>query len=178
MSAPILAGLSETTAPAFSRAATLSSALPFPPEMMAPACPMRRPGGAVRCCSRIRIGQQTQQPGEAGYTYACDECDDRLRVRACLVVLFKVCGSLFLHCTSDLSDENQSYKHAEYVNTHYSPLLGKSLTLCSIILQESLDDIDVLRSREGVTADTDAERLSEPDAGRLVNGLVGQGSGP
>lgn len=34
---PIFAGLSLTIAPAFSSAATLSAAAPFPPEMMAPA---------------------------------------------------------------------------------------------------------------------------------------------
>src|ERR1700753_3395112 len=33
--------------PAASMAAILSSALPLPPEMMAPAWPIRRPGGAV-----------------------------------------------------------------------------------------------------------------------------------
>jgi hypothetical protein len=37
ISAPSLAGLSETMAPAFSRAATLSEAAPLPPEMIAPA---------------------------------------------------------------------------------------------------------------------------------------------
>ena len=35
-----------TRAPARSSAAILSFAVPFPPETMAPACPMRRPGGA------------------------------------------------------------------------------------------------------------------------------------
>uniref|UniRef100_A0A8D8WCB1 Uncharacterized protein n=1 Tax=Cacopsylla melanoneura TaxID=428564 RepID=A0A8D8WCB1_9HEMI len=33
--------------PAFSNALILSCAPPFPPEMMAPACPIRLPGGAV-----------------------------------------------------------------------------------------------------------------------------------
>ena len=48
MAAPIFAGLSTTVTPAALKAAILSVAVPLPPEMMAPACPMRRPGGAVR----------------------------------------------------------------------------------------------------------------------------------
>ena len=47
MAAPISAGLSTTTAPASRNAATLAEAGPEPPLMMAPAWPMRLPGGAV-----------------------------------------------------------------------------------------------------------------------------------
>ena len=45
---PRRAGDSATTTPASLSALILSSAPPLPPAMMAPACPMRRPGGAVR----------------------------------------------------------------------------------------------------------------------------------
>ena len=41
------AGLFTTVTPAAVSAAIFSAAVPLPPEMMAPACPMRRPGGAV-----------------------------------------------------------------------------------------------------------------------------------
>ena len=41
------AGLLATPMPAASSAAILSAALPEPPEMIAPAWPMRLPGGAV-----------------------------------------------------------------------------------------------------------------------------------
>ncbi len=41
------AGLFATRMPAASRAAILSDALPDPPEMIAPAWPIRLPGGAV-----------------------------------------------------------------------------------------------------------------------------------
>ena len=45
----ILLGSEETTVtPAFFRAAILSAACPERPEMIAPAWPIRRPGGAVR----------------------------------------------------------------------------------------------------------------------------------
>src|SRR5688572_194234 len=45
--APMSAGEAHTVMPAASMAAILSDALPEPPEIIAPACPIRRPGGAV-----------------------------------------------------------------------------------------------------------------------------------
>src|SRR5438445_798202 len=45
--APISAGLLTSVAPAASSARIFSAAVPLPPAMIAPACPMRRPGGAV-----------------------------------------------------------------------------------------------------------------------------------
>jgi len=47
MAFPISAGEMTTLMPAASRAWVLSSAVPFPPEIIAPACPILRPGGAV-----------------------------------------------------------------------------------------------------------------------------------
>src|SRR5271169_3262362 len=44
---PISAGDFATLRPAFSMAAIFSAAVPLPPEIIAPAWPMRRPGGAV-----------------------------------------------------------------------------------------------------------------------------------
>src|SRR4051794_1397680 len=44
---PRLAGVGHTVMPAASMAAILSLALPLPPAIIAPACPIRRPGGAV-----------------------------------------------------------------------------------------------------------------------------------
>ena len=49
-------GLAETRMPAASIAAILSSAPPLPPETIAPAWPMRRPGGAVRPAMKPTIG--------------------------------------------------------------------------------------------------------------------------
>ena len=48
MAVPICAGDLTTVTPADSRALILSVAVPLPPEMMAPAWPIRLPGGAVR----------------------------------------------------------------------------------------------------------------------------------
>src|SRR5215831_1919820 len=53
---PSLAGEGETLIPAASMAAILDSASPLPPAMMAPACPIRRPGGAVRPAMKPTIG--------------------------------------------------------------------------------------------------------------------------
>src|SRR5581483_1811849 len=53
---PSAAGLSATAMPADFMASTLSLALPLPPEMMAPAWPMRRPGGAVMPAMNPAIG--------------------------------------------------------------------------------------------------------------------------
>ena len=47
MVSPILSGVSATGMPQAFKAAVLPAAVPAPPEMMAPACPMRFPGGAV-----------------------------------------------------------------------------------------------------------------------------------
>jgi hypothetical protein len=44
---PMSAGLFTTRTPAAVSAAIFSAAVPLPPEMIAPAWPMRRPGGAV-----------------------------------------------------------------------------------------------------------------------------------
>ena len=41
------AGDFATRIPPLPRALIFSAAVPLPPEMIAPACPMRRPGGAV-----------------------------------------------------------------------------------------------------------------------------------
>src|SRR5206468_937759 len=45
--APMSAGLRTSVAPAVASAFIFSAAVPLPPAMIAPACPMRRPGGAV-----------------------------------------------------------------------------------------------------------------------------------
>src|ERR1017187_5903268 len=44
---PKSAGVGQTVIPASSMALILSDALPLPPAIIAPACPIRRPGGAV-----------------------------------------------------------------------------------------------------------------------------------
>ena len=47
MASPASVGLSATVTPASPSASILAWAVPFEPEMMAPAWPIFRPGGAV-----------------------------------------------------------------------------------------------------------------------------------
>lgn len=61
---PSCAGDLLMVTPAASRAAILSVALPLPPEMIAPAWPMRRPGGAVKpVISQTRMVKHTETVG-------------------------------------------------------------------------------------------------------------------
>src|ERR1700751_1092379 len=53
---PSRAGDGETVIPADSIAAAFEPASPLPPEMIAPACPMRRPVGAVKPAMKPTIG--------------------------------------------------------------------------------------------------------------------------
>ena len=53
---PMAAGDSVTVMPALRMASILSWAPPLPPEMMAPAWPMRRPGGAVSPAMKPTMG--------------------------------------------------------------------------------------------------------------------------
>src|ERR1700734_4192252 len=53
---PRRAGDGDTVMPAASMAAILESAPPLPPAIIAPACPVRRPGGAVRPAMNPTIG--------------------------------------------------------------------------------------------------------------------------
>ena len=52
-------GVSATAIPASSIASTLAAAVPLPPETMAPAWPMRLPGGAVMPAMKAATGLST-----------------------------------------------------------------------------------------------------------------------
>ena len=54
--APISAGLSHTRIPAARMASIFPAAVPCPPATIAPACPIRRPGGAVRPAMKPTTG--------------------------------------------------------------------------------------------------------------------------
>ena len=56
ISSPKAAGESATLMPAERMAWTLNSAVSWPPEITAPAWPMRRPGGAVRPAMKPTTG--------------------------------------------------------------------------------------------------------------------------
>src|ERR1700733_10319896 len=81
---PNAAGESVTDIPALFIASFLSAAVPVPPEMMAPAWPMRRPGGAVAPAMKPTIGFFTllrfKKSGASSFGRAADfaDHDDRL----------------------------------------------------------------------------------------------------
>ena len=55
---------------------------------------------------------------------------------------------------------------------------GERSTFCRIVLEEDLDDIEVLGSREWITTNSNAKGLPEPDAGCLSDSLVRQCTRP
>jgi hypothetical protein len=61
MATPIWAGDLTTVTPAASRAVILSVAVPLPPEMMAPACPILLPGGAVKPADKVHYSVIQEQ---------------------------------------------------------------------------------------------------------------------
>ena len=67
-----------------------------------------------------------------------------------------------------LSKRRQSTLHVEE---------GAVRTVGVGIVEEDLDDVDVGGAGEGVTADTDAEALTESDVSGLGDGFVRQRSG-
>lgn len=69
-------------------------------------------------------------------------------------MLLEVGSGLLLHGTTNFADEDD--------------------TLCTGVGKENLDDVDVLGTGEGVTANTNGEGLTETSERGLVNGLVSQ----
>ncbi len=92
-----------------------------------------------------------------GSSAPSNEADNGLGVLTGLVVLLKVLSSLLLHTATNLANNND--------------------TLRAGVVEEQFDDVDVLRAREGVTADADDERLAETNASRLCDGLVCERAG-
>lgn len=92
-------------------------------------------------------GTGVSHAAAGGSGTSSDEGGDGLGVGA-LVVLGEVGSGLLLHRSTDLSDQND--------------------TLSLGVLEEDLDDVNVLGAGEGVTTDTDGERLSEAGEGGLA----------
>ena len=104
MASPMSAGLFTTVTPAAARASIFSAAVPFPPEMIAPACPMRRPG----------------RRGLAG-----DEAHDRL-----LEVVLDPRRGFLLGVAADLADHHDALglrvvgERASSASMKYVPISG------------------------------------------------------
>ena len=82
---PSAAGLGDTRMPAARMASILSSALPLPPEMTAPAWPIRRPGGALTPAMKPTVG-------------------------FFLLGFRQKCRSLFLGAAADLADHDDLFR--------------------------------------------------------------------
>ena len=76
-------GVSATAMPASSMASTLAAAVPLPPDTMAPAWPIRLPGGGG---------------------HARNECGHRF-----VDVLLDVGGGFFFGCASDFADHDDGF---------------------------------------------------------------------
>ena len=73
--------------PAASKALIFSAAVPCPPEIMAPACPMRRPGGAVCPAMKLTMGLETLS---FAYAAACSSASPPISP---IMTMASVCGS-------------------------------------------------------------------------------------
>ena len=118
----------------------------------------RLEGGDLAVCATLAAGDDgtgvTHAPaGRSGDTG--DEGNDGLLLLP--VGLLEELGGVLLGGTTDLAD------HDDTVG------LG--------VLEEDLKAVDEVGAAEGVTADTDDERLAKAGLGGLVDGLVGEGAG-
>ena len=118
----------------------------------------RLEGGDLAVCATLAAGDDgtgvTHAPaGRSGDT--SDERDDGLLLLP--VGLLEELGGILLGGTTDLADHDD--------------------TVGLRVLEEDLKAVDEVGAAEGVTADTDDERLAEAGLGGLVDGLVGEGTG-
>src|SRR4026207_1462879 len=149
---PMSAGLLTVVMPAASIAAIFSAAVPLPPAMMAPAWPMRRPGGAVWPQMNPTTGLVTwaltkgggpsparapQRPAHRRGEWGLDEG-----------------GGLLLGGAADLPDH------------HDRGRLGIGL--------EEPQHVDEVGAGDRIAADAHARRLPEPALGELMDHLVGE----
>lgn len=102
---PILAGLSVTKAPAFSRAATLSEAAPI----------LSGDKSSIHTEYSARLTLATRDDGTGvthaparGRSAAGDETDDGLGAATRFVVLLEVLGRFLLHPATDLANEDDA----------------------------------------------------------------------
>lgn len=86
-----------------------------------------------------------------------NERGDGLGNSAGQVVLLEEISSILLGGTTNLTNHNDS--------------------VGLLIFQKDLEGINKVGAREGVTANTDNQRLAQANVGGLVDGLVGQGTG-
>ena len=106
---PILAGLSVTMAPAFSRAATLSDAAPMGEQDIVSSTLVGSQGYPLTLAAGNDGTSVTHAPA-GGRSAAGDETNDRLGLATRFVVLLEVLRGLLLHTTTNLTDEDNACK--------------------------------------------------------------------
>lgn len=99
-------------------------------------------------------GTGVTHPTTRGRTDTGDEADSRLVV---LVVGLEEFGRILLSATANLSNHDD--------------------TLGFRVLEEDAQAVDEVGARERVTTNANDQRLAKTGLGRLVHGLVGQGTG-
>jgi hypothetical protein len=119
---------------------------------MAPAWPIRRPGGAVRPATKPTTG----------FGFA--------RVRL-YFSRYSAASSSIVPPISPIMTIPALIEPRK-IRVH-----GKTRTVGIVILEEDLDHVDMLRSGEGITANANAKRLSETSVSRLCDRLISQGPG-
>lgn len=99
-------------------------------------------------------GTSVTHTTSGGSADTSNEADGRL---VGLVHALEELGGIFLGATADL--------------TNHDDTVGLG------VLEEDVEAVDKVGSAEGITADTNDERLAKAGLGGLVDGLVGEGSG-
>lgn len=149
ISAPILAGLSVTITPAFSRAATLSEAAP---KNRLASSDQREATASLTLPARDD-GTGVAHTTSRRCSTTSNKSYDRLGVLTRLVVLFQVLSGFLLHGTTDLTNDDDAFQK---VNGKTAKTQMELITFRGIVLKENLDDINMLCAGEWVTANANA----------------------
>jgi hypothetical protein len=125
ISEPILAGLSVTMTPAASNARTLSTAAPVKQNQLAPYS-----AGSQQIICQLTFssgynGASMPHPAPWWSGTSRDEPDDRFRVTPGLVIPLKIICCFLFHGATDLTNENNTFKHNFFKKT----LMGKECLL-------------------------------------------------
>ena len=127
---------------------------PFPPDIMAPAWPIRRPGGAVRPATKPTTG----------FGFA--------RVRLYFSRYSAASSSMVPPISPIITIPALIESRKVFVLVSC-----ESLTVGVVVLEEDLDNVDVLRSGERIATNPNAKRLSETSVSSLCDRLIGQRPG-
>jgi hypothetical protein len=184
--APICAGDLTTATPAASSAEILSVAVPLPPEMIAPAWPIRRPGGAVSPATRALAehrrppapwSQVTQRRARTGY----EGHDGLVGARRPDEV-----GGFLLRRAANLANHDDALRLRARARagrrvgaqppraTAPTRRAGARLR----VLDKALQAVDKVGAVEGVAADAHDRRLAQALDCGLVHGLICQCARP